>query len=228
MSGTLGFSQSKQKQSQDQSSFTRPNINTPFSNYIAQTNTLTLDPSIRSLQEEALGRSRGMLGNLSQGFSDYKTNTMGIRNQLVSNQSPYITARTNPIRESGAQRLGALQSDIGLRQIGGSSFANQALSNLDFDTARQIGDASAIANAESLSAITGLDKDMLNALIGKIQVEQNINGFTNEVAQQRLQQELAAMGMGQYQQGTGTSYGKSQELAGQIKFGQPTTGEKTG
>jgi len=223
----LGFEQNKAKQATNQSRFTRPYINTPYSNYIAQTNTLTLDPSIRSLQEEALGRSRGMLGNLSQGFNDYQTNTMGIRNQLVSSQSPYITARTNPVREAGAQRLGALQSDIGLRQIGGSSFANQALSNLDFDTARQIGDASAIANAENLAAITGLDKDMLNALIGKIQVEANINGWTTEVAQQRLNQELKSMGMGEYQSDDKTTYAKDQKVYDEVSYGMSSANPPT-
>ena len=221
MSGKLGFSQQKQKLSQDQSSFSRPNINTPYSQYIAQTNTLTLDPSIRSLQEEALGRSRGLMGNLSQGTSDYLTRSMDIRNQLLSNQGAFRQARVNPVAQAGATRRGELQANIGMRQIGGSSFADQSLSNLDFDTARQIGDASAIADAESLSAVTGLDKDMLNAIIGRVQVEQNLNGFTNEVAQQRLQQELASMGLGTYQQGTGTTYGKGQNVYGEVKGSFP-------
>ena len=214
MSGKLGFGSKKESLSQQSTS--RPYFtNTGYSSWSGTK--LNLDPSIRTLQEEALGRSRGMLGNLSQGFNDYQTNTMGIRNQLVSNQSPYIQARVNPVAQAGATRVGALQSDLGLRQMGGSSFANQALSNLDFDTARQIGDASAIANAESLSAITGLDKDMLNALIGKIQVEQNINGFSNEIAQQRLQQELASLGLGMEQQGTAT--GKSSSSGFGLEFG---------
>ena len=219
MSATLGFSKKKYKQTEDASS--RPYFtNTPFSSYTGTS--LTLDPSIRTLQEEALGRSRGMLGDLSQGFSDYKSNTLGIRNQLLSNQSPYIQARVNPVAQAGATRRGELQSNLGLRQVGGSSFANQALSNHDFDTARQIGDASAIANAESLSAITGLDKDMLNALIGKIQVEQNINGFSNEVAQQRLHQELSSLGLGTTSQST--IYGRGQNIYGEGKFGFSGTG----
>ena len=214
MSGTLGFSQQKQKQTQDSSN--RPYfINTGYSTVRGQD--LSLDPSIRTLQEEALGRSRGLMGNLSQGFNDYTSRSMDIRNRLSSNESPFIQARVNPVMQAGASRLGALQSDIGLRQIGGSSFADQSLSNLSFDTARQIGDASAIANAERLSAITGLDKDMLNALIGRIQVEQNLNGFSNEVAQQRLQQELVSLGLGTESQST--IYGKSQNVFGKVQAG---------
>ena len=230
MSGTLGFSQKKEKQSQDMSSFTSPKLRTPYSYYTAQNDTLTLDPSIRTLQEEALGRSRGLMGNLSQGTSDYLTRSMDIRNRLASNESPFIQARVNPVLQAGATRLGQVQQDIGLRQIGGSSFADQALSNVSFDTARQVGDASALANAESLSAMTGLDKDMLNAIIGRVQIEQNINGWTNEVAQQRLQQELAAMGMGTYQQGTGTAYGKGQNIYGSVGFADnlKSGGGKTG
>lgn len=228
MSGKLGFSQTKQKQSQDSSSFSRPYINTRYSQYDDGSKTLTLDPSIRTLQEEALGRSRGMMGNLSQGFTDYKNNNQDIRNRLLSNQSAFRQARVNPIAQAAATRRGELQSNIGLRQISGSSFADQSLSNLDFDTARQIGDASAIADAESLSAVTGLDKDMLNALIGKIQVEQDINGFTNEIAQQRLQQELSAMGMGTFQQGNSITRGKSQTLSGEGKIDFAMPGGKTG
>lgn len=214
MSGKLGFGYGKERSNTASQQENRPYFtNTGYSSINGTT--LNLDPSIRTLQEEALGRSRGLMGNLSQGTSDYLTRTMGIRDQLSSGASPYIQARVNPVIQAGATRQGQLQSDIGLRQTGGSSFADQSLNNLSFDTARQIGDASALANADVLSAQTGLDKDMLNAIIGRVQVEQNINGFTNEIAQQRLKQEIESFKLGTNQQGSSTTTGTSASISGQ-------------
>ena len=68
-----------------------------------------------------------------------------------------------------------------------------------------MGDASALANADNLAAITGLDKDVLNALIGKVTLEAQMNGDTLQVARDRLNQELASFGLGTQTQGQGTS-----------------------
>lgn len=219
MSGKLGFTSQKQTQTSE----SRPYFtSTRYSSYAD--NKLKLDPTIRTLQEEALGRSRGLMGNLSQGTSDYLTRSMDIRNRLMGGESQFRQARVNPIIQAGAERRGQLQENIGARQIAGSSFADQALSNLDFDTARQIGDASALADAESLQAVTGLDKDMLNAIIGRVQVEANINGWTTDVAQQRLQQELSSFGLGTSQTGKAKTTGFSLEGT----FGGKAPGGKTG
>lgn len=214
MQGQLGFTKQKSRTTED--SFSRPYFtNTGYST--TNGTTINLDPSIRTLQEEALGRSRGLMGDISQGTSDYLTKSLDIRNRLMSNASPFRQARVNPILQAGATRRGELQANIGMRQIGGSSFADQSLSNLDFDTARQVGDASALADAESLAAVTGLDKDMLNAIIGRVQIEQNINGWTTDVAQQRLQQELSALGLGT--QGQSVSVSRGLGISGQGTFG---------
>lgn len=221
MSGSSGFGASlgwgKKRENLVNSGSSSPYFqSTPYSS-ISGTR-LNLDPSIRSLQETALGSTRGMMGNLSQGFTDYLGKANELRGQLVSNRSPYLTARINPVAQAGATAKGELQRNIGMRQIGGSSFANQALSNLDFETAKQIGDASAIANAENLAAITGLDKDVLSALIGKITLEAQLNGESLQVAQQRLQQELASFGLGTRTEGsatsTGTAYGATISYGG--------------
>lgn len=180
---------------------------TGYSSYDPNSRKLTLDPSIRSLQDEGINRARGMMGELGGTFSEYRSNMLGTRDRLAGNNSALTQARVNPIREQSALRQGQLQRGHGLRNISGSSFANQDLNNLAFQTSRQEGDARALAEAENISAMTGIDKDIVNAAMQKVSLEAQLNGYTTDIANQRLQQELAAFGLGKETNTTGRSSG---------------------
>ena len=177
---------------------------------------LTLDPTIRSLQEETLSGFRSFLPKLNSGVNDFLGDIRSTRASLAGNAGALREARLSPLREAIARRRGELTQSTGQRGLAGSSFAEQSLSNFELDAARQIGEASALADADTLSAQTGIDKDILNAIIGKIQIEANLLGLPASVAQQRLQEELAAFGLGKGSEGSsfGTSSGSSDTETG--------------
>ena len=81
------------------------------------------------------------------------------------------------------------------------------MSGFELDSARQLGEASALADADVLERTTGIDKDILNAIIGKVQIEANLLGLPANIAQQRLQEELQAFALGKGGSSTSTSFG---------------------
>jgi len=180
---------------------------TPFSSF--QNGTLSLDPSIRALQEESLASYRNLSPVLSGGVDDFISKMGTARSSLLGNQGALRQARLNPIQEAIARRRGELGQSVGLRGLGGSSFGEQAMSNFDMDSARSIGEASALADADTLQAVTGIDKDILNTIIGKVQMEAQLSGLPAEIAQQRLQQELQAFLLGKGSESTAESWGES-------------------
>ncbi len=204
MSLDFGFKKQKQKVNEQSAPYFR---DTGFSSYDPFSRKLTLDPSIRKLQDEGINRARGLMGDLGGAVSGYRDSLLGVRNRLESNASPLTEARVNPIRQQNAQRQGALQRSIGLRGVAGSSFADQSMNNLAFEASRAEGDARALAEADNLSAITGIDKDIVNSIMQKVQMEAQLNGYTTDIANQRLQQELAAFGLGKDSTSTGKASG---------------------
>ncbi len=140
-------------------------FSTPYSNLT--NGRLSMDPSIRQLQDEGLGT--------------YLSRSDETRNRFLGNDAAYTRARLNPLREQLATRRGELGRSIGLRGLAGSSFGEQALTNFDIDSSRAIGDAGAIAERENLQAITGLDSARLQAMMG--------------LSQDRFNQELAGLGL---------------------------------
>ena len=204
MSIDFGFKKDKTKSTEQSAPYFR---STGYSSYDPNTRKINFDPSIRNLQDEGLNRSRGMMGELGGAYSDYRRSMLGSRERLQGNQSAFTQARVNPILQQSASRKGELQQGHGLRNISGSSFANQDLNRLAFDTASAEGDARALAEVENISATTGIDKDIVNAAYQKVQLEAQVNGYSAEVANQRLQQELAAFGLGSDRTGTSKSSG---------------------
>lgn len=130
-----------------------------------------IDPSIRRLRESSL--------------SDYLKSSGELRNRFVGNQSDYVNAILNPLRESLASRRGELQRSIGMRGLSGSSFGEQSMTNLDVTGQREIRDANALAQAQGMDFLNNLDATRLQA--------------QNTVAEQNLAQELSALGLGQAQ-----------------------------
>ena len=209
----FGFKSEKKKENELSAPYFR---STDYSSYDPNTRRITFDPSIRGLQDEGLNRARGMMGELGGTFSDYRRSMLGSRERLRGNQSAFAQARVNPILQQSALRKGELQQGHGLRNISGSSFANQDINRLALDTASAEGDARALAEVENISATTGIDKDIVNAAYQKVQLEAQVNGYSAEVANQRLQQELAAFGLGKDTTTTGKSSGFN--VGGQLAF----------
>ncbi len=219
MSIDFGFGKSKNKTSEQSSPYFR---STGFSSYDPFSRKLTLDPSIRALQDEGINRARGMMGEVGGAVSGYRDKLLGVRSRLEGNASPLTEARVNPIRQQNAQRQGALQRSLGLRNVSGSSFADQSMNNLAFESGRAEGDARALAEADNISAITGIDKDIVSSVMQKVQLEAQLNGYTTDIANQRLQQELAAFGLGR--DSTSTSRGTQFTAGAKFDFQKPPVG----
>jgi len=100
---------------------------------------------------EGINTALGDFGNLTQGTL---ADLGGIRQDLASNNNPFIQARVDPLINSLASRRQQLQADINRRGVSGS-FANQAVTNFDIEANRAIGNERATATSESLQAQLG-------------------------------------------------------------------------
>lgn len=196
---------------------------------------VSMDPSIRRLQDEALQRTNALYGDVGQASSqyvsrlgdirrrgeavtgEYVTGQKGLRGQYEGNQAGYIQARVNPILQQSALRRGELQRAHGLRQIGGSSFANQDYTNLSLDTARAEAEARALGTRENLDTLRAIDTDILGAQQGNLEFGRGVEGdvYGNirdrigtqaalnqenyQVSKDRLTQELSALGLSKEQ-----------------------------
>lgn len=167
---------------------------TPYSNLNG--NALTLDPSIRALQEQGLSGIQGLIPGYQQGTAGVLGGLASTRQGLVGNQGAFMQARLNPLQQQLASQQGELQRGIGLRGLGGSSFGQQAMTNFATDAGRALGDAGALATQESLGALTGVDSQTMSALNQQAQMMSQLYGIPLEVAQQRLQQELNSFNLG--------------------------------
>jgi len=190
-----------------QSSTSRPFItSTPYSNITGTS--LTIDPSIRNLQEGVLGQIPGLQQALSGGstFQD----VLGLRDRLRSNEGGFISAITNPVKEAAAQALGSTERGVGIRGLGGSSFGQQSIANTRLTGARNVADAEALARTQATMLEAGLNEQASQALTREVMAQAELLGIPLSVALQRLQQELASFGLGQ--SSTGTSTGKTSGL----------------
>jgi len=151
----------------------------PFSTGYSTANQgqVTIDPSIRAMQDYGLANSRGLYGELGT-----------MRNDMLGNNSAYIQARVNPLLQQQEARRGELRQNIGMRGLDGSSFGQQALTNFDTDTNRSIADQRALATKE------GMDSAMQTFAL-----QSSLNNENFDVAKARLNQELSALGMGEKQ-----------------------------
>jgi|GEM_PF-3474988 len=156
-----------------------------------------LDPSIRAIQDEVLGNLRDARGFTTQNLNDFLSRSRGLRQRFEGNRGALLQARINPVLQANAQRLGGLQQGLGRRQLGGSSFANIALGDEASRAGRELGDATALGEMESLQALTGLDQNTINSVFQNAQIQAMLNGESMEVAQQRAMMELQALGLGE-------------------------------
>ena len=160
---------------------------------------LTLDPSIRSIQEQALSRNTNLYNELGESGKNILGNLQGLRGRYEGNAAAYTQARVNPLESELTTRQGELQRNIGLRGLSGSSFGEGALTNFSTDKQRALGDARAQAEMENLQAITGIDAQMAETLFNKTSQQMQINNMDLDTAKTRLAGELQAMGASQAQ-----------------------------
>ena len=184
-------------------------MNTGYSSAI--NGNVTMDPSIRAIQDQAMARNAGLYGDLNTGGAEIMNNLRGTRSRFQGNQSAYIESKLNPMRQEYAQREGALQRNIGLRGLTGSSFGQQSLDSFSTEKNRGLGDARAQAEFENLSALTGIDAQMAQTMFGKVGQQMQLNGMDLDTAKARLAGELQALGVGQAQINTMVNAFESQQ-----------------
>ena len=171
-----------------------------------------LDPSIRAIQEEVLGNLRGVRGFTTQNLNDFLSQSRGLRQRFEGNRGALLQARINPTLQANARRLGALQQNIGQRRLGGSSFGNIALGDEASRASRQLGEATALGEMETLQALTGLDQNTINTVFQNAQIQAMLNGESLQVANDRAMIELQALGLGE-RRGTGSQLGLNLNLS---------------
>lgn len=143
---------------------------------------VSIDPSIRNLQQESYGR-------LGEGVTRYLGDVDTLRGRFSANEGAYTQARVNPILEGRERRRGEITRGLGARGLGGSTFQDQAVTSSDLDYNRAESDARAMAERESVDALSGLDQNRLGAVGMYSEAGMNL-------AKDRLYQELAALGLG--------------------------------
>ena len=141
-------------------------VSTPYSNVNPFTGQSTIDPTGRNLNLGAL--------------DTYIQNLGSTRSSLLGNQGAYQQARVRPLAERLALGRGQLQRGLGQTGVRGT-FANRALQNYDIQGERALGDARALAQSETLNALSQLDQALFEGQTG--------------VGQNLFNQELASLGL---------------------------------
>ena len=179
MSGTGSAGSGQQetigKQGMNRNPYAGMGISTQYSK--ARLGNVRMDPSIRALQEETLAKNNNLYNDLGQSARD-----------LMGNQSAYIQARVNPLEADFAQRYGALERNLGLRGLSGSSFGEQSKDSFTADKNRALGDARALATNDSLNQLAQIRAQQFSSI-----------GLDAQTSRDRFMQEMAALGLGQQQ-----------------------------
>ena len=161
---------------------------------------VTLDPSIRALQEEGLGQIRQQYGETEAYGDELINNSRSLRGRYLGNESAYKQSLINPLLEQVTQRRGELTRNLGTRGMSGSSFGEQSLDSFETESGRALTDARAQAEFTNLEALTGVDAQLAQNMFGKVSLQMQLTGMTLEEGKQRLVQEMGALGLGTEQQ----------------------------
>ena len=142
----------------------------PFSTGYSSANqgNVTIDPSIRKIQDQGLARNSALYGELDQGGQEIMGNLRNTRSRFEGNQSAYMQSRINPFEQEYNKREGGLRESLGLRGVSGSSFGDQSMDSFATEKQRGIGDVRAQAEMENLQALTGIDSQMAETLFQKV------------------------------------------------------------
>jgi hypothetical protein len=159
---------------------------------------VNIDPRIRGLREETLGRIPGYRGTLGTASQGYLGQLGEMSEEMKSNNNPFIQARVNPLIARQSQARGNLQQDLGRRNIGlGTTFGANSLGNFESITGREVADQTALATQEALAARMGLDAQTFNVVQQTIQGFQGMDAQEQAIAAANLSQELVSLGLSQ-------------------------------
>lgn len=197
---SLGFGKKKSSASQQ----SRPYFTDTGYSSISGTS-IRLDPSIRRIQDRAMGDYASIYGDVGNATDRFLTQSSDLRGRYGGNAGAFMTARTNPVTERFSNLRGQVQQNLGRRNLSGSSFQTQSLRDIDTIAAREEGDARALATQELAGFEASLNAQELTALNQKAAIRAQITGESLEVAKARLLQELSAFGLGQNVTGSSTT-----------------------
>lgn len=155
----------------------------------------SIDPRVRSLREQALGRMPSYRQGITDASSDLMSRLGATRDELASNENPFIQARVNPLLARAAEQRGQLSRGLTRRGLGGSSLYSSGLGNYDAAVGREVGDQRALATSEALSARTGIDTQIFNSALSTLQAFQSMDATEQSIAAENLKQELASLGL---------------------------------
>ena len=156
---------------------------------------VTIDPRIRSLREQALGRLPEYRQGIGDAYGTLNNRLETTRGELASNENPFIQARVNPLLARAAEGRGQISRGMTRRGLGGSSLYSSGLGNYDAQVGREIGDQRSLATNEALASRIGMDTQIYNSAMSTLQAFQGLDSTEQSIAAQNLQEELASLGM---------------------------------
>ncbi len=178
---------------------------------------LFLDPSIRALQERALGTGQRLGAGLGQASNVFQSRANDLRRSLLGNQGALIQAQVRPVAQEAAQRFGGAERAFGRRGLAGSSLTEGALSRIGIQGQEAVADATSKAVAQNINVLAQMDTNQLGQFIESASAQLAAEaGVPLQVAKTRLQGELAAFGIG-------SAESKSSQFG--IGIGKPGGGE---
>jgi hypothetical protein len=211
MSLKLGSSKSSAKGS----SSSRPGFtNTGYSSING--NTISIDPSIRKIQDDALGNYASIYGDVGNATNRFLTQTNSLRDKYLGNEGAFMQARVNPVKQATASIYGAAQQDMGRRRVGGSSFGYSTLRDIETQGAREEADARALATNDIAGFLNTLNAQELQALNQQAQLRAQMTGESLQGARDRLLQEMQSFGLSTDTQSSQS--GRSLSMSGEAKF----------
>ena len=191
------LNRSGRKKSEEAAKMILPtNINTGRSNYNTKTGQFDIDPRILAGQtrfKKDIRKRRGMAmadnAETQAQLSGLRGDISGMRAEYEGNQSAYTEAMMNPLREQIARGEGQLTSGLQRRDIAGSSFGNQQLTNFTTDSGRALTDQRAVIENQRINTLgdfIGMDADIIK------------EGIRSRESRTRLMAELDAIIGGQF------------------------------
>lgn len=177
---SIGLSKSKAK-AETKFDVTR----TGGTSFSPSSGTLDFDPRISGLRDQSLGTFQG-------GAQEALGQFGGLRRRVEDSAFGLEAARVSPILREAALQQGAIRQDLGRRNLGGSSFLDQALGRSAQQFAGREGEARSLAQQDIVNILSQLTQ-------GGFGVSKGLAGFENQIAQQRLAQDLAGLEFGKGQ-----------------------------
>lgn len=169
-------------------------------NSLAYYGNVNIDPSIRAIQEQSLAKNNNLYNELGESGKKLWDNSNSLRQRYIDNGGAFSDAYVRPLQEKVNLGRGELQRNLGMRGISGSSFGDQSLQNYDVRSEMALGDARSQAEMMNLNAITGIDDQMAKNLFQRFSQQASLSQADANIAKDRLQQELSALGIGTQQQ----------------------------